>query len=195
MNDPIWSKIQHRKDALPDQTVQLFTNVPGSYRGMLSISRGHSRFARIFCRAIGLPKASADTPFLLNIFEEDGGLVWERRQNGKTYRTRRWAEDGNVFLSAGAGVMRLKPRVRHSDVVLRNDEMKVHGVRLSKSWFPHASAIHSVNEDGQMTFDITLELAWDTLLIRFFGWMERIEDQRQSPEKEDNAPWALESAL
>jgi hypothetical protein len=174
MVDPTWDLIKGKRETLPRCIAELFTNVPAAYRGRVSIARGYSSVSRLFGRLIGLPCQSADLPFRLKVYLRNGDVIRERHFGDHRMMVRNWEKHGRLYSELGHFTIITQPEVRHGTLSVKIQAATLYGVPLPWWLAPVSYSFYSADDAGRATFDISMELPGDELLVRYTGWIEPV---------------------
>lgn len=149
--------------------------------GVSEIARGQSVVARLIGMVTGLPPAGAEVPVSVTFALRDGTEVWRRDFDGRGFRTRLGAaaaRPGHVVERYGPTAFLLELRADGAGLDLLVRRMTAFGLPVPRALWPRVVASERV-VDGQFAFDVTMNLPFGGLLVRYRG---RLQPPRPLPQ-------------
>jgi hypothetical protein len=152
--------------------------------GLADIDRGTSPIATAIAAVIGLPKPGRDVPVTVRIERIGETEVWTRAFAGRSFASTHFEGRGRNerLLSERFGpvifAMAIAIDLDHARLVLRS--WTVFGIPLPLRLGPRVTAYETVQQ-GRFRFHVEIKLPWGALIVRYRGWLVRIDENLHAP--------------
>lgn len=139
--------------------------------GRASVTRGPSLWARLIAGIFRFPPAAADVPVTVTMTEKDGGELWERRFDGRPFRSFLKEQDGVMTETFGPLTFRVGLHVADGQLHYPVEAGRMGPVRLPK-WLLPVSIAREFEHDGRFHFDVALHAPLTGApMVHYQGWL------------------------
>lgn len=166
-----------RFDALSPRVAALHDVAAVSvWRGRADVERGRSLIARALASLLGLPPAGRDQPLEVTFTPDGGTELWERRFGDAVFRSLQYERRGLLRERVGPVTLVFALDVSPAGLALVPKGVRCFGVPLPRFALPAVRTLES-ERDGRYRFEVEGSLPLLGLLVRYEGWLERVEPE------------------
>ena len=163
-----------RFEALPAKVRELHdVTETAVWVGRADVERGASWASRLLAMLLSLPPHGKDQPLRVTFEPRDGAEVWTRAFGARQFRSVQFEKDGLLRERVGPGCLVFALDVTADGLGLRLLDVLVLGVALPRILHPCVRTLESEGE-GLYRFEVSSQLPWGGLLVRYAGWLERV---------------------
>lgn len=141
--------------------------------GRAKVMRGRTLWARLIAAVFGFPPASDDVPVVVVMSPENGGELWQRRFDGKPFRSFLKVEKGRMTERFGPLTFTLDLHVADGRLHYPVIAGRCGPVPLPR-WMLPVSIASEYAAEGRFHFDVQLRAPLTGgLMVHYQGWLER----------------------
>ncbi|WP_108815232.1 SDR family oxidoreductase [Loktanella sp. Alg231-35] len=146
---------------------------PRRWAGRTKVTRGASLWSRILADLIGFPKASDDIAVTVTMTPQNGGELWERRFDGKPFRSFLRPKQGEMTERFGPLTFSLGLHVRDGQLHFPVKSGRLGPLPLPRVLLPQSVA-REYEADGRFHFDVALLAPFTgASMVHYQGWLMR----------------------
>ena len=146
--------------------------------GRARVDRGRNPLARLIGFIVGFPKAGNDIAVSVRFEAKNGRETWTRDFAGKCFSSLQFEGRG---ANEALACERFGPVTIAMALVVDGDKMRLvsrrctmFGIPLPKFLHPRGDIFESA-DDNRFNFHVEIGFAWTGLIVRYRGWLKRIE--------------------
>lgn len=179
MTEPLYRRLLGPGfDRLPRRVRELhdFTGL-STWEGRAKVERGRSLATRIAAALTSLPPEGDDQPLRVTFHAVAEREMWARQFGSALFRSVQYETDGLLRERVGPTTFVFTPLASEEGLALRLDGFRLLGVPLPRALHPTVDTFER-ERDGRYRFEVEANLPLFGLLIRYAGWLERVEGAR-----------------
>jgi len=161
---------------VPEAVRALHTDTDGRMvRGRAQVDRGRNPLARLVAAIVGFPKASEDVAVEVQFTHRNGGELWQRSFDGRSFET--FQKEGTRafehLLSERFGPLEfgLALILKDEKLWLKTIAWRAFGIPMPRFLAPSGDAYEHV-VDGRFHFYVEIKHWLTGLIVRYRGWLE-----------------------
>ncbi len=164
-----------RFEALPARVRELHdVTTTAAWVGRADVERGASWASRLLAKLFSLPPDGNDQPLRVTFEPRDGAEVWTRSFGARQFRSLQFEKHGLLRERVGLSCLIFALDVSAEGLALRLLDVLVLGIALPRIFHP---CVHTLERerDDLYRFEVSSHLPLVGLLVRYAGWLERVE--------------------
>lgn len=162
-------------DVLPARVRELHDlSAPSLWRGRADVTRGTSLMARAIATVFRLPPEGRDQPIEVRFTPHSTHEVWQRIFPSGTFESRQSPNGRDIHESVGPVTLILHPTATAEGMTLAMLGVRCLGIPLPQFLVPNI-ATREFEQNGRYHFDVSATLPIFGPLVRYAGWLERVD--------------------
>lgn len=165
-------------DTLP-ASLRALHETPGRslWRGQARTTGASGPLAAMVAGLFGFPPGREECPVEVSVEASADRAVWRRRIGGHAFRSvlSRPAEGGRVTERFGLLTIRLVLSVQPERLIYDVEGWCLGPVPLPRGLAPRTRTHETVDDEGRFVFDVEISAPWIGRLVRYRGWLMRVE--------------------
>lgn len=145
------------------------------WQGEAVITRGHGLHARLALWLAGFPPEGQRIATTLTLTQTGENSIWHRDFGGHVTRSTLAAKPPHVIERFGPICLTLALREEAGSLCLDIAGMRLFGLPVPRVLLPISATRESDLGEGCLGFDVAARLPWGAPLIRYTGWLKRVD--------------------